>query len=182
MVGRSTRARTRSADRLVSPPPALPAPPDVYSVDPAFQPLLAGFTCGGAHSYEREVNDIIGRLHRGQGATGAVAHLFTLPEVGLLGVSVTLPRALDKVDANAAYIGAIGIASSARGRRLPSGERLGDFMLEKTLTSLRLTDAKSVWAMIDHNNAPSQALFQRLDFTQVVPTSPAAYGFWWRQL
>ncbi len=94
--------------------------PRVRSVDETTYPQFNGFSCGGSAAYEREVDDLIAAVHRGEVCSIEDTRVAEDPDSGvLLGFCLIQRRMLKEPDD--AYIGLIGVSVACRGRRLPDG-------------------------------------------------------------
>ena len=158
----------------------LSAEPGVRSVDPAAETVLADFTCGGVSAYEREVDEIVAGFHKGASPEFLTFRVAEDEAGALVGVSATFHRPLPDLFAGPFYVGVIGVSESFRGRRLPDGERLGDFLLRDALQQLanKWHYMPWTWALIHPDNGPSQNLFDRHGFTNL--GSAGNYEVWLR--
>jgi ribosomal protein S18 acetylase RimI-like enzyme len=139
-------------------------------VDPTREHLLLDFSCGGSTPYEREVDEIVEQYRNGHQAPFLQFTMAHGPRTGeLYGVCAVFARWLPDVSPAAMYVGVIGVAEGARGRRLPGDVRLGDRLLEDALARVDASwlAVPPVWALIDPENHPSLKLFARHGFSEL---------------
>lgn len=143
--------------------------PRVRSIDPTTYPQFDGFSCGGSAAYEREVDDLLGKVRRGLTVPIDEARVAEDPDSGvLLGFCFIQRRVLYAPDD--IYIGLIGISAAHRGRRLPDGTRLGGFLLRDALVRIKMLwgpPMPPVWAMVSSENIVSHSLFADWGFEYI---------------
>jgi hypothetical protein len=111
----------------------LAAVPRMRLVTATDYPALGQFSCGGNASYERDVDETVAKLHR-----GVHPHLDLQvaedPVTGeLVGLSV-----VELVAWNGTPHSALTAVSHIfRGRRLPGGGRIGDFLMAEKLRRIK---------------------------------------------
>ena len=158
---RRTNARTRTlaSYRCM---PTLATAPRVRSIDPTSYLPLARFSCGGDSDYEREVDELVGKLHAGDVRCVVLRAAEDPNTDSLIGVCGVSRRPLGYA-ADAAYIAVIGISSRWRGYRLLDGGRLGQFLLGDALDQIKAIwggpPMPTVWAVIAPENRASHDTF-----------------------
>jgi ribosomal protein S18 acetylase RimI-like enzyme len=156
--------------------PVLATNPRVRSVDPTAYAAFATFSCGTSTDYEREVNEIVGKLHRGELPT-EVVRVAEHPDSGdLIGLCVVSRRPF-RTQRDAAYVQLIARSAASRGTRLPRGRRLGEFLLGDALEAIFGNwgfPMPAVWALVDPSNEASHAIFSHWGFA-LIPAEPGGY-------
>jgi ribosomal protein S18 acetylase RimI-like enzyme len=164
---------------------------DSFAVDPRRYPLLRRFRCGiGDSRAEREVDKMAREYAKG----ARRAHVFRVTVEqpgGLVGLAAVQPAGfshpvLAQVNGYP-YISLIGVSREYRGR-VKGNLRPGDFVLRDALRTIngqsRWGPAPDIFALVDPNNTPSCALFERHGFEVVIaadPNNPEADSLFGRQ-
>lgn len=147
-------------------------------IDPLLHPALQGFSCGGMNEFEREVDEIVDLFRTGHRPAQLQFLVGREPNShSLVGLCAIHEREMPGVSPGAMYVGIIGISLPFRGRRLPDGTRIGDWLLHMSLTQLQSSwrVMPLVWALIDRANQPSIDMFERHGFAEIPNQGYALY-------
>lgn len=150
--------------------PFLSAAPVAQTVDPYQWAKFDGFSCGGGSAYEQHVDLLASQLFDYQ--IDGVFRAAEMPDDGALaGFCFWHMRALlNSYPDDIPYIAVIAVSADFRGKKLPSGLSVGDFLLSDALANIENTccgagdPMPAVWALIDKGNGASQKLFERYEF------------------
>jgi ribosomal protein S18 acetylase RimI-like enzyme len=153
---------------------------DSFAVDPRRYAPLKRFRCGTGESRpEREVDKMTREYAKG--ARRADLFRVTVEQPAkLLGLAAFQPAAFSQpvlAQVNGyPYISLIGVSREFRGCK-KAGVRPGDVVLLDALRTInshgQWGDAPDIFALVDPNNGPSCALFERHGFEVVIAADPS---------
>lgn len=141
--------------------------PRVRTVDPTSYTPFDGFSCGGDGAYEHEVDLLVAKLYNGEYGDALVRVAEDADDGAFIGFYVVV--ALPFRGQHAAYVALIGMSSNARGRRMPDGSRIGEFLLGDALNQIKMLwggpPMPTVWALVAPGNRASHRIFDRWGFS-----------------
>jgi ribosomal protein S18 acetylase RimI-like enzyme len=132
---------------------------------------LRAFSAGSQRRYDVEVNAIIEELVGGE-ASSDVRVIAVEDDQAVAGVVGYAPRQLLPGDESpdAVYIAFLAVDAHYRGRRLPTGETLGNALLAEALERIAEEaggNTPPVWALVERDNEASRRLLRRHGFASV---------------
>lgn len=170
------------------PPERLAEWPRVNTVVPTSYEPLASFSCGSRFAWERIVNDAFRKYARGEAPEALVMRVAEEDRTGeFIGACCFMPRPLvltPRPDIeDAAYIPVLGVTTSYRGQRMPDGERIGEFLVDDTLSEIMLAwdgEMPPVWSLVARANQPCHEVLESHGF-ESVKAERGKHDIWYRQ-